>query len=459
MSGNQDKTSNSPNPKRQATGQLAGRNGVVVPKYKTSGEQAGYRTYEVYQRERVGQSTERIKPVHLVSDDFRVDPYPMLAILREHYPCYRDWLENCFWITRYDDVTSVFTDDANFETRSKAWRYDQADMGRDLGAELKVLETYATTLINRSEDIAARLAEGLLERGGGNLATGFASSFAMEMILVAWGIPLADTNRFTHNYWALQRGTSWRPDLQLAGQVALEELKAYFEALLSDRRDDPGDDLVSVIAQLELPDGPATAADVVRTLLEGDHETLGGALANLWYLLLTHPEALEQARSESRLMKLAYLETVRHSTPVLAAHRYTRHEVERFGRLLPAGALVICSAAAANRDPRVFTEPDRFVVDRQDMCHREPRGQYRADGLASGITFALGKPSRHPAVPEDRPMSAYALVRDAAVTASNTLLACAPDLSLVAGAQPRLNALSLGEMHTCWDLPVVMHRH
>ena len=54
------------------------------------------------------------------------------------------------------------------------------------------------------------------------------------------------------------------------------------------------------------------------------------------------------------MVKLAYLETLRHSPPVLAAPRYARHEVERFGRLLPEGALVICSAAAANRDPRAF---------------------------------------------------------------------------------------------------------
>ena len=147
---------------------------------------------------------------------------------------------------------------------------------------------------------------------------------------------------------------------------------------------------------------PVTVKDIVVTLLERDHETLHGTLANLWFLLLTHPEEQQQAISDRRLMKLAYLETLRHSTPVLSAHRYARHEIERFGRLIPEGAQLVCSAAAANRDPKIFNDPDSFIVDRKDMCQRESRGQYRADGLAAGIAFGLGKPSIHPAIPEDR---------------------------------------------------------
>ena len=80
---------------------------------------AGYRTYEVYQRERVGETTNLIKPRQLISDAYLTDPYSLLDILREHYPCFRDWATNRFWITRYDDVTSVFVDDANYETRPK----------------------------------------------------------------------------------------------------------------------------------------------------------------------------------------------------------------------------------------------------------------------------------------------------------------------------------------------------
>ena len=88
------------------------------------------------------------------------------------------------------------------------------------------------------------------------------------------------------------------------------------------------------------------------------------------------------------------------------------------------------------------------------MCQREPRGQYRADGLATGIAFGLGKPSIYPAIPEDRPRSLYAIIRDTSVLASKTLIAHLDDIEIAAGASPKLCSLTVGEMHTCWKLPV-----
>jgi len=169
---------------------------------------------------------------------------------------------------------------------------------------------------------------------------------------------------------------------------------------------------------------------------------------------LTNPGQREAVRHDRRLVKFAWLETLRHSPPVHDTARFARHEVERFGRLLPAGALLQCSAAAANRDPRVFDDPDSFLVERDDLCQREPRGQYRADGLPSGIAVGLGRPSVHPAVPKDRPRSTYALVRDVAVQASRMLLDAHPHIRLSAGSEPVLRSLRLGEMFTCWRLPV-----
>jgi pulcherriminic acid synthase len=434
-------------------GLVAGRNGVVVMRRPNTGGE-GYRTYEIHQRERVGESTEKIKPTQLVSESYLRDPYPPLEILRENYPCYRNWSANSYWITRYNDVTSILADDANFETRPKLWYYGLEGFGRDLRGELPLLEAHARLIDDNVESVARRIVEQFSDRGAADLATEFAARLPLELLVKLLDLPEADTGSFVERYWRIQRGTSWEPIAQQAGISALNELVAYFEPLLVARRAQPAEDMISAFAGLKLEAGPATAADLVVTLLESDHQTLHGALANLWFLLLTNTDQFDAARSDIRLLKLAYLETLRHSAPVLNVERYARQEVERFGKLLPDGALLMCSAAAANRDPRIFADPEAFIVDRKDMCQREPRGQYRADGLATGIAFGLGPPSRHPAIPEDRPRSLYAITRDTAVTASRVLLESVSDVRLQSGAQPYLSSLRLGEMHTCWKLPV-----
>ena len=431
-----------------------GRNGVAVaPRAVT--KDAGYRSYEVHQRMRVQQSTEKLNPLRLLSPDFAANPYPTFDILRENYPCYRDWISNCYWISRYDDVTSVFADDANFETRSKLWFYGQEGFGRDLREHPPVLASQAIRTDRYAEPVAHALIDRFIGRGEADLAIEFAAEFPLRLLMRVCDLPEDDFDWLAERLWTAWRGFDWHPVAEQAGRTAMSDLADYFRPILDARRRRPGDDLISALAGLELADGPATAEDVVTTLLEGDHETLHGALANMWFLLLTHPDQLSRVARDRRLVKFAYLETLRHSAPVLTARRFARHEVERFGLLIPEGALMICAAGAGNRDPRIFASPDDFIVERKDLCPREPRGQYRADGLPAGIAFGPGKPSRFPALPENRPRSLYALTRDTAVRASGVLLDRLAQPRLKPGASPSVRSLRVGEMHACWSLPVV----
>ena len=418
----------------------------------------GYRSYEIYQRERVGESTPLLKARQLRSSEFAADPYPLLSILRENYPCYRDWHGNAFWLTRYDDVTSVFVDDANFATRSKRWHYGRPEFGRDMRGELAVLVAEAAGIdrhaLPLTAEVVARLAADAHVGNTVDLAVEVGARLPVRLLARVLGLPDTDVPWFASQYWKMQRGVGWNPAARQAGLAAMDNLCTYFSPLLVARGNEPTDDLLSAFAGLELADGPITAHDVVATLLEGDHETLHGALASLLFRIVTEPAIQAQVREDPRFVTLAYLEVLRHSPPTIAAHRYSRHEVERFGRLLPEGCLVICSAAAAGRDPRAFpTDPEAFVVDRRDMCHREPRGQYRADGLPTGIAFGLGRPSRFPALPEDRPRSRYAITRDTAAAIVVALLDAFASFALADAATPKQSSPRPGATYTCWSLP------
>ncbi len=404
----------------------------------------GWRTYEVYQRARPGQVSANFRARQLMSEAYLLDPAVVLAPLREHEPCYRDWPGNAFWVTRYDDVTSLFTDDANYATRTRAHLCGVAHRGRDLGGEVDVLRCLERTADEQGEAIARRLVQALEH----DLSTEVLLRFPFELWCAAMAVePTADLARW---YLLLQRAAAWEPQSRLAALEAFDALSAWAAPLLDERRSGDGDDLLSVVARLG-----GTADDLAVTVLELDHATVPGVLANLWYHLLTVPERIDEVRSDPLLVKAAVLETLRHSPPAVSADRWTRHEVERFGRLLPEGALVRLSAAAANRDPRVFTDPDTFDIRRRDLCQREARGQYRADGLPSGISFGTGAPSRHPAVPEDRPRSAYAIARDLAVCMTQVVLDERPRIRLAPGAEPVVRSLRLGEPRLCWSLPVI----
>lgn len=404
---------------------------------------SGFRTYEVYQRVRPGHEASKFAARRLTSDAYLADPYPLVATLREQEPCYRDWPANAFWVTRYDDVTSIFVDDANFETRTRASSCGREGWGRDLGAEIEVQRCLERTADERGDEIVRRLVASM-ER---DLATEVIARFPFELLSAALGVePDAELAR---RYLLVQRAPGWEPVSRGAGLAALDELAAWADPLLDERAAGDSDDLLAVLGRLG-----AGGADVAVTLLEMDHGTLHGVLANLWFHLLTVPGRIDEVRTDPLHVRAAVLETMRHSPPIVSTDRFARHEVERFGRLLPDGALVRLSSAAANRDPRVFDDPDTWNLHRLDLCQREPRGQFRADGLPSGISFGTGAPSKHPAVPEDRPRSRYAITRDLAVRATRVILDELPSIALAGDAEPTLRSLRLGEIHTCWSLPV-----
>ena len=400
---------------------------------------------------RVRDATTLVSPRQLSSEAYLADPYPLVGILRENYPCYRDWPGNCFWVTRYDDVTSTFTDDANFEKRGRG--HLSGIGGHDLWSEVSIQQAIATRADNACPSILQALLDELetsiRAEGSANLAVQFCARLPVELMAVVLG--LAPTEDFVRSFVMMRRAWGWEPNARAQGLQALEHLAGLISARMSDGTLADGS-LLQVAAALG-----ADARDVLRTLVEIDVDTLHGSLANLWCALLSDADSLAMVRADRRLVKASWLEALRHSAPVVSTDVFARHEVERFGRLLPEGALLRLSSAAANRDPRVFDDPDRFLVERKDLTQREARGQFRADGLPSAISFGTGRPSKFPAVPEDRPRSPFAQVRDHAVLATNAILDRFPTLRLIAdSAPPSLRSLRFGEPHTCWSLPVTV---
>lgn len=425
---------------------------TVAPPRPT--DPSGIRSYEVFQRLRVHEASPVIRPRQLWNAEFREDPYPVLHAVREHTPCYRDWIGNAFWVTRYDDVTSVFVDDSNYETRTRRWWLGYAHRGRDLSPLIPAISEIARIV----DDRVLGVTEECMSQVSGRDTIDLIADVVVPTTLVLWaeafGVPLENRVEFTRALLRLHRGRGWDPRHIADAGDAFESLAAMFDTLLESSDGERGG-VLAIVDTLDLPGGRITGDDLAATLCESDIITVPGSVANLFSLLIANPDVMDTLGDERRLWKLAWLETMRHSPPILTASRWARHEVERFGLLLPAGARVLACAGAANRDPRVFSDPDEFRPGRKDLCQREARGHYRADGLPSAISLGTGAPSRFPAVPEDRPRSDFARARDTAVTIAMRIATTWGDhLRRCDPAQARAVIRTDGGERVCWSIPI-----
>ena len=412
------------------------------------------RCYEVHQRQTEKDIPVIIPPGFALRSEFLADPYPMLARLRDNYPCFSDWYTNTYWVTRYDEVTSLIADEASFAAKPRRSTYSTDLMGCDLRDEPLVRDAIGRGMQEYAESVA-REAVYDFSPAEADLIGGYVHPFTVRLLARIIGIPDRHIGRFGDLWQTIQDGIGWHSGREDAGVRAMIELNELVIQLLSTHTSHTNQDLLSAALTSRVgTTEPDIARDVIATMLEFDSRTLEGSLANLFCLLLRHPDQLELLYEDSVLAMRAWQETLRHSPPLTEAHRYATREVERFGRLIPIGSIVICSAMAANRDPAIFDEPDRFHITRKDLAYREPRGQFRVDGLPAGVAPGLTPLSKLSARPTNRPPSIYALTADAAVAAVTALLDSGKGLRLAGSDQPCIRSRWPGDSRTCRRLVI-----
>jgi cytochrome P450 len=124
----------------------------------------------------------------------------------------------------------------------------------------------------------------------------------------------------------------------------------------------------------------------VSLLLVAGGETTDKALSNLFMNLIANPDQLAAVRADRALIDAAFAETLRHSPPVQMIMRQPAEDVEMHGVTIPAGSTVTCLIAAANRDPRHYSDPDRFDLFRHDLSVSKA-----FSGAANHVGFCLGR--------------------------------------------------------------------
>jgi cytochrome P450 len=330
--------------------------------------------------------------------------------MRANAPVYRavgPVTRRAFWfITRYDDVMSVFRD----ERMGREWRklpeevreqhhfpdQDAFEMvDRHLlnldppdHTRLRRLVSSAFTpkrmrdLDPRIRSITTELIDALDGREEFDLIQDFALPLPVTVIAELLGVPIGDHDRFRDMVDRILR-----PEDLDQGIAAGLEMIQYVNEAIEARRADPGGDLLSALIHLEEEGDRLDHAELlsmVQLLLIAGHETTVNLIGNGMLELLSHPDQLDLLRSRPALVDGAIEEMLRFNGPVETSFpRFAYEDVEIDGVTIPCGDQVIPVLLAANRDPAHFEDPDRFDISRHPNKHI---------GFGFGIHYCLGAP-------------------------------------------------------------------
>jgi cytochrome P450 len=143
------------------------------------------------------------------------------------------------------------------------------------------------------------------------------------------------------------------------------------------RRQNPSDDLVTELLTVEVEDGEGLTRKLTRdevlmfvgVLAGAGFETTGRLIGWLGRVLADHPDARREVAEDRSLLAPVVDEVLRYEPTGASLARYVTVDTELHGEVVPAGSPLVLVVASGNRDPRRFTDPDRFDVHRKDGAH------------------------------------------------------------------------------------------
>lgn len=217
-----------------------------------------------------------------------------------------------------------------------------------------------------------------------DLVVSFSLPLPSRVICEMLGVPASDLDQF--HAWSDTILGDWQRDLD-GILTALAELYGYFGKLLEIKRSQPADDLMTaLIAARDDADrlSEEELTSMCCTLLVAGHETTANVLNLSLLLLLDHPDEVARLRADPGLMPSAVEELLRCTRlggATTAAARVTTEDVTIGGVTIPADEMVVPMFSAANQDPSVFTDPDRFDITRDGSGHLT---------FGAGLHYCLG---------------------------------------------------------------------
>ncbi|HWP65809.1 MAG TPA: cytochrome P450 [Candidatus Limnocylindria bacterium] len=339
------------------------------------------------------------------SADFFDDPYDTYRALRDRAPVYHNARYGFWALSRFADVAAAHQDWRTFSSSHGVTVHDLRDPEfRAVGNIIYmdppehervrnlVSKAFTPRAVAALEPVIRAIVRRTLDRVAGrptfDAVADFAAPFPVEVISEMLGVPPADRQAVRHRTDAMLHREPNDPRPTREGMEAGIAQYQYFVALAAEKRRHPGDDLISRLAQAEVSGerGPQRLSDVeiaafASLLGAAGSETVTKLIGNGVVLFRRWPSQWDKVLSDPSRIPPAVEEILRYWAPSQYQGRFTTAPVTLHGVTIPAGVPVLLLTGAATRDDRVYPDPDRFDIDRE---------QQLALGFGYGIHSCLG---------------------------------------------------------------------
>ena len=222
-------------------------------------------------------------------------------------------------------------------------------------------------------EVVNGLIDRVMDAGRCDVVTDIARPYPTPIMCALIGAPREDWQLFADWTEEIFKAFHFQPDANFDESEIMRawgELDAYVDDMVAIRRNNLTDDLLSELIRAE-SDGDRLTLDELRGLVAGflmaGTDTTRNQLAASVQVLCEHPDQWVKLREQPELAMQAVEESMRHSPAACIVPRAAVEDAEFGGYLFPAGTFVFANTFAANRDPAIYADADRFDIARKDV--------------------------------------------------------------------------------------------
>jgi cytochrome P450 len=333
-------------------------------------------------------------------EELERDPYPIYARLRDEEPV--SWVPavQLWLVTRYDDVRAVDLSSEVFSGET-----DPSTLNRTMGKNMLGSEGSDEERIRRITEIPFRprdveertqgmipklaneLVDGFVDRGEVDLFTDYCDPMSVRSLRFMLGldeVPWEDLLHWNEGMMPGLANFEGDAEKQVPADEASAGLGHAIERVMERLRDEPDGSVLSWMLHHDTGGDRMTHEEIVantKLMLSGGLQEPRDLIALTVWALGSNPSQLDEVRADRSLVKAAVEETLRWAGPVGTSTRQATRATELAGVALEERALIGAVLSSANRDPRRFTDPDRFAIHRKEGAHL---------AFAIGSHFCLG---------------------------------------------------------------------